>query len=156
MTYSPVYTVCTVCWFERHIELHATVCCCACEALLPPCTVTPAGECGGVTSTSPAYDVSLVGGANVWSELDALQKAFPLTCSVPLSQASWAQRSTASPLWTAWDSHRTPTSKSCRTGTQPMPWTSTLGTCLRQTRRDSTSSGRNPTEIFKLCKMQYN
>ena len=112
-----------------------------CAAALPALTVT-LERCG------IWYGVSLVGGASRVSGLGALQKALPLICSVPLGQASWAQRSYSKPLHppirTSWDSHRTPTSRSCRTGTQPTLWTSTWGICLRLTRRDSTNSGMHP------------
>lgn len=108
-----------------------------CVAALPARTVT-LKRCG------IWYGVSLGGGASRVSGLGALQKALPQTCSVPLGQASWAQRSYRKPLnppRTSWDSHRTPTSRSCRTGTQPTLWTSTWGICLRLTRRDSANSG---------------
>lgn len=61
-----------------------------CVAALPARTVT-LKRCG------IWYGVSLGGGASRVSGLGALQKALPQTCSVPLSQASWAQRSYSKP-----------------------------------------------------------
>lgn len=60
------------------------------------------------------------------------------------------------PIRTSWDSHRTPTSRSCRTGTQPTLWTSTWGICLRLTRRDSANSGMHPIFKGNKCSMEGN
>lgn len=60
------------------------------------------------------------------------------------------------PIRTSWDSHRTPTSRSCRTGTQPTLWTSTWGICLRLTRRDSANSGMHLIFTGNKCSMEGN
>lgn len=60
------------------------------------------------------------------------------------------------PIRTSWDSHRTPTSRSCRTGTQPTLWTSTWGICLRLTRRDSANSGMHLIFTWNKCSMEGN
>lgn len=83
--------------------------------------------------------VSLVGGAVLALVWTSFKKQSPW--SSQSHSASHTSTSTASPIWTLWDSHTIPTSKSCRTGTQPTPSTSTWDTCLRQIRRDSASSG---------------
>lgn len=113
----------------------------------------PAGQCGGVTCTSPAYSVVSCRRGVCGSGLAALQKALPWPArshSARPVEHSGAQEASQD---SSWDSHRTPTSKSCRTGTQPMPWTSTWGICLSLTRRDSTSSSMHPIETILLCKI---
>lgn len=104
------------------------------------------------------YCVALVGGASAQMPFKCR-----LTCSAWSHSARVADHSGAQPnphlLWTPWDLRRTPTSSGCRTGTRPTPWISTSDTCLKLTRRDSTSSGTTQSkpaentecDLYELC-----